>query len=288
MKFLIFLLLTTPALAQTIFSIKDENKAPISGASVFLMGDENKLIAISDSIGTLQIKLIEKSSYLIHLIGYEDKICSNIELASNQTVVLKSNIYQLNEIVVPPVKLKRVKLINKPENWSFGESNNVKTTFERVTPVLIENEGYLRRFTLFTNQNIKGEVRIFRFIIHENDNGIPGKSVINKNVIGAIKDGKMIFDLDSLGLFLNSGSYYIGYETQNNGNFSNHAKKLETKKGTYLEYPMIFIKGKSTSDPKAFYRSNLKNWVEMTWSDEKAGKKGFNDFAYELEMDVNR
>lgn len=287
MRFLIFFLFVTPAFAQKTFTIKDENRAPISGASIFLMGDKNELVAISDSIGTFPLKLTDNKRYLFHLLGYEDKIYTREELDINSNIILKVTTYELTEIKVAKTKLKRVKIVNKPKNWSFGENNNIKATFERVTPITIGKEGYLRKFSLFARQNMKGEVRIFRFVIFENKNGAPGRSLIDQSVIGVLRGDRMIFNLDGLGLFLNNGDYYIGYETQNNGNFSDYAKKWKGNKGTYLEYPTIFISGKASPSPKAVNRFNLKEWIKMSWEHKEDGKKGFNDIAYEIEMDVN-
>ena len=73
MRLLIALLLIGNfGFAQKNFVILDEYKAPIAGASVFLIGKTNELIAVSDQNGEIQLKLVDNAQYLVHSLGFED------------------------------------------------------------------------------------------------------------------------------------------------------------------------------------------------------------------------
>lgn len=291
MRLLIFflLLITNVCLSQEIITVKNKTGQNLSDVSIFSLSESNSLRGITDSTGTVKLTLNENEKYLFHLLGYTDKIFTAKELKNMPNIKLEHAFYQLNEVVIGKQKTKLFKIVNKPGNWSLGETNTVKTTFERVTPIKIEKSGFLYKFSLHVHQNFPGEVRIFRFIMINDNNGLPGNSIMNTSIIGNLKQKKMIFNLDSLGIFIEKGSYYIGYETQNSGKANNNFKKIKTKNGVWKSYPVVFVEGKSTNSPKAFVRSNLKDWSVGKFASESIKAQNVNkywDIAYELEMRI--
>ena len=284
MKLLISLLFltTTYCFSQEKITVQNTSESPLSDVSVFKISESNVLAGITDSLGTIKLALNDNQKYLFHLLGYIDRAVTAGELRNSPIVKLENAVYQLNTVGVRNQKLQFFKIRNKPGNWAVAEANTVKTTFERVTAIKIDKSGFLSKFSLYAHQNFAGEVRIFRFIMLNDDNGKPGSSIINTSVIGSLNAGKMIFKLDSLGTFIEKGTYYIGYETQNSGRPNAVFKELNTKNGVFLNYPMVFIRGKYVNTPKAFVRTNLKNWQ----STHAPGDKKFIDYAYELEMRI--
>lgn len=290
MKLLALLLfISNISLAQSNVMVKNMAGEKLIGVSIYEISAQNSLISISDSAGAVIVNLQENKSYLFHLLGYVDKILSTEEIKKQPTIILQNSIYQLNEVLVNKTKLKKNKLVNKSGNFSIAEGNSVKTTFERVVALKIEKPGFLKEFRLFAHQNFSGQVRVFRFILLSSDKNKPGKSLIGNTVKGILKEGKMIFTLDTLGVFLEKGDYFIGYETQNNGKIDPYAREIKSKSGVRLEYPMIFIEGKMINSPTSFSRSNLKDWYLLDYNFNKKNEtvaKKYIDLAYELEMRV--
>lgn len=282
-------LVTNVCFSQETINVTNITGQKLSDVSVFQLLESNSLLGITDSTGNVKLTLNENQKYLFHLLGYTDRTFTGQELKSSPIVRLATAVYQLNEVVVGKSKTKLIKIVNKPGNWSLGEANTVQTTFERVVPIRIEKSGFLYKFSLYAYQNFPGEVRAFRFIMLNDNHGTPGNSLMNTSINGNLRKGKMVFNLDSLGTFIEKGTYYIGYETQNTGKPNTNFKKVDTKNGVWIKYPMVYIKGKNVNSPKAFVRSNLKDWslgeIGYAGGKDKSEKK-YMDFAYELEMQI--
>lgn len=286
--FFVFFLLSKLCLAQKTLIVRSSTDEKLAGISIFKISSANNSLAgITDSLGTVSINLEENQKYLFHLLGYTDKVLSTEQLKESSMIVLEGSAYQLDEVNINPKKLKLVEFKTKPGNWNFGESNYLKQVFDRVMSLEIKAPGFLKSFKLYATQRGEGDVRIFKFVLFDDQNGIPGKLLLDKTVSGVLKGQKIIFDLTSLGLYLENGHYFIGYETLNNGSFDfNLLKKLQNRKpNEYIREPMISVKGKKTDKEKAFVRNNLKDWKPFDLPTLKDGRLFF-EFAYELEMNV--
>jgi hypothetical protein len=280
MKLLIALLLfSNCCLAQQQFFVKNDHQQALEGVSVFLVSKANRLIGIADSVGAVKIKLEKDSTYLFHLLGYNDLLLSADQLKKSNFVQLKSVQYTLNEISIKKAKYKQVKLVNKPKNYNFGAHNGIPSVIQYVTRIAIEKPAFLNRFKLFAYQPIKGEVRKFQFIIFKDDQGKPGEQLFLENIVGILKNDRMVFDMTKISPFLEAGTYFMGYEC-----LSTNADKIKPTDGPNRLSGYIMVKGKTIDTPNMYGRWNFKEWKPSMIVIPRLGK--YVDMGYELEMDV--
>jgi hypothetical protein len=276
MKLLIALLLfSNLCLAQQLV-VKNEQQQPLEGVSVFLSDKTNKLIGISDSLGTLRIDIKKDSTYLFHLLGYDDLLVQASKFQKSNVVVLKSVNYKLDQVSVKNSSFKHRKFISRPGDFNFGAQNGIPAIAQFVTTITLEKAGFLNVFKLFAYQPVKGEPKKYKFILFKNDLGKPGEQILTESVEGALRNNsRLVFDLAQSSPYLEAGTYFMGYETLNN-----ESRLIDAKvPNTY-----IMIKGKTIDVPKMYGRWNLKEWRPTRIVIPAIGK--FTDMGYELEMDV--
>jgi hypothetical protein len=275
MKLLIALILFSNFCFAQKINIKNGQQLPLEGVSVFLSGHKNKLIAISDSFGTVNIDIQKDSTYLFHLLGYDDLSINASKLQKSNSIVLKSLSYRLNQIDIKKTRYKHVQLISKPGKFNFGAENTIRSVNQFVTTIEIEKAGFLNKFKLFAYQFRKGIPRKFQLIIFKSQDAKPGEQIFIENVEGILVKNRLVFDLSKFAPFLDSGTYFIGYQSMANDDFD------QTK---VSDYSFIMIKGKTIDVPRMYGRWNLKEWMPTRIVIPAKGK--FTDMAYELEMDV--
>jgi hypothetical protein len=262
MRLLIALLLIGNwCFAQKIV-VKDDQEKALESVSIYTLAEQNTLIGITSENGECSLLIDSSSKYLFHLVGYKDLILTASELRDRRGLVLLSQtITPLNEVTISKNNLKlRVKKITyKPgANYLWGFPNNFKITIDKVIAVPITEAGYLKQFVLFIRRENKQTHRSFQFVIFENNSGKPGKSLMSETVIGEFIGNKMVFNLNSLKMYLADGSYFFGFETINSQHFDQEeAKKMN--KGAWVGASLL-IKSRLDESQNGYIRSNLKAW----------------------------
>lgn len=262
MRLLIALLLIwNCTLAQKI-SVKDQQGRALEGVSVYTLAEQNNLIAITAANGECILLLDANAKYLFHLVGYSDVTLTASELKDKHGVVLLSQaVIPLNQITISKnnknLRIKRIAY--KPRaNYLWGFPNNFKTTIDKVISIPITEAGYLKDFKLFIREENKQTHRSFQFVLFENNNGKPGKSLITETIIGQLKGNEMVFNLSPLSIYLAEDQYFFGFETINNGHFDQEEPK-RMKKGAWVG-ASIQIRSREDETQNCHIRSNLQVW----------------------------
>jgi len=280
--FFIFLLSINTCLAQKII-VKDESGNALANVSIFLVQETNSIIAVTDSIGEAEISLDDNAKYLLHLVGYADLSLTGIQIKKGKSIRLDEFVNHLEEVVIGLKKSKTIKIISQQTGFNWGFPNSLKSVIEKVVPIKIDQEGFLKKFTLSLAGNSNHNTRIFRFILFENVNGLPGRFFVEENIEGVILGHKMVFDLSKLYLLLKNGSYFIGFETANNGSFDQREVK-EAKKNEGWISGSTQIKSKFIKNSISYIRRNLSVWEKDNGNIQ--GSQMYLNMAYELEMDI--
>ncbi len=273
----LFLLIANFATAQTTVRVVAKTGEGLESVLIFKNGVSNELKGLTDAKGEFALHIDEQSTYLFHLLGYEDVVLTGESLVKNKEVILQEALNQLKQIEVQKIKYKQVSLINKAGKLGIGDSNGILNAIERVNLVTISAPGFLKSLTLDAFQLKPGISRDFRFVIYTSENGQPGVPLVNVNEPGVFSKNKMHFNLSAHAIYLEGGQYFIGYETSKNTRVANNAHKL------VMEEPsMISIFTSESSVPKFYSRFNFGNWVATT-----AGSANkYRDLVYRLVMDI--
>lgn len=288
MRLFIFLLLfTIPTFAQKTFIITDEHNASISGASVFLMGEKNKLIAVSDEKGAIEIDLIDTANYLVHSLGFIDAKFSAEQLKIHGTIVLKTTSYQLKEVNAGSVLATFI--VKQPRSIGYKTIIDIpqEANIQRVIAIKIDSPGYLKSFKLFCKIQVKDVVPDYRFILLSEKDGKPDSLLLPLKLDGTKSKKEIKFDLVKTNFYLEKGIYFIGYETFNGKAIINKQIHLDKNKKKYITVPIIIF----ASDERkiSYHRQNLLKWNVAKTGEIVNGKVVWEDdmsrnFAYELHL----
>ncbi len=288
MKFLVILLLfavPTTTFAQKIFIVTDEHNAPILGASVFLMGNTNELVAVSDEKGTVKLNLDENSQYLVHSLGYIDAQYNTAQLNETSIIILKESTYQLKEVKAGTLSSFTIKqpltqkvIIDAPQ-----DANK-----QRVTFIKIDSPGYLKNLKLFCKVQVKEVVPDYRFILLSEKNGMPDSVLVPLFIEGKKSKREIVFDLSKTNYYLEKGTYFIGYETFNGKAILKKQIHYNKNKQQFTIVPLVIY----CSDVQkiSYERTNLSKWYSPKYGIRgEDGKLIWKDnfdknFAYELEL----
>ncbi len=189
---ILFIGVTTPLFSQLLSGKvfdASTNKA-ISFVSVGIKG--TNIGTLSDENGIFKInieKALETDSLKISAIGYKSKIfcVHDIRPSFEERVFLQPENYILKEITIVPTKIIKKVLGNKRYNKRGYCTFNSKA---KGTQVAIKLENKTNRaltvedFNFCLNINELGDSIIFRLNFYDEDkNGLPGKSLLKKQII---------------------------------------------------------------------------------------------------------
>jgi hypothetical protein len=280
--FIIFLFFANTCFAHKIV-IKNQDGKNIANVSIFLVKETNELIAITDSLGEAEILLEDNGKYLLHLVGYADLSLTGLQIKKEKSVRLDEFVNHLEEVSIGLKKPKTIKISSRQNGYNWGFPNSFKTVIEKVVPIKIEEEGFLNKFTLSLAGNSSHNTRIFRFVLFENINELPGRLFVEERIEGLISGNEMVFDLSKLYLLLKKGNYFIGFETTSSGSFDQREAK-EAKKNEGWISGSTKIKSKALKESVSYIRRNLSSWEKDNGNIK--GSQMYINMAYELEMDI--
>ncbi|TCC93573.1 hypothetical protein EZ428_02035 [Pedobacter frigiditerrae] len=283
--FVIFLLLLNTCFAQKIV-VKDESGNLLANVSIFLVEKDNSLIGITNNEGFSEISLNKNASYLFHLLGFEDVKLPYSAINSMREIVLKSALNELEDVVVAYAKSNILKIKNTPADrfWSYPNFSNA--ALNKVIQIKVDSAGFLNKLTFPIKVQDKSNVSDYRFVLFKDDNGKPGKALINESIVGNMDKKKLQFDLKSLNFYLEKGSYFFGFEALTPANFIKREGE-QFKKGKWVTVPLVIINSLDTA--KTYIRHNLGEWLVETEFKFENGKRTTQlskgrFLAYELEM----
>ncbi|MEL7122777.1 MAG: carboxypeptidase-like regulatory domain-containing protein, partial [Bacteroidota bacterium] len=145
---------------------------------------------ISDDLGNFRINLKNMSqsdSLVFSIIGYADKAIKISDLDNNfNEVTMDAFSYQIKPIVVTPednAPIKNYGLV-KPSKTTIGQSGIKDFGFGGEWGILIKNEGdtYLMESIHFHTRFNTMDSVLFRMNVYEVSNGMPGRSLLDKEV----------------------------------------------------------------------------------------------------------
>jgi hypothetical protein len=285
MKLLILLLFSISSFAQKTIIIKDDNDAPIIGASVFLVTDKNSLVAVSDQIGSVSLDLKDDQKYLFHSLGFVDQIFSSKQLTKQSSIILESSNYQLKEVDVG-LALSTI-VINKPIAKAISPIVDTKqdVNIQRVVSVKIDSPGYLKSFRLFCRIYVKEVIPNYRFVLYAEKDGEPDSLILPLKIDGKVNKKEITFNLAISNYYLEKGKYFIGYET-----FDGKAiikKQIINGERNAIKLPIVIYA--SNDKMVTYHRQNLSKWYIPKMGNFLKGQYGWEDlqqqnFAYELHL----
>ncbi len=281
--FIFFLLLFNTCVAQKI-TVKNQEGENLANVSVFLVGTTNSLIGITNGSGISEISVVPSSSYLFHLLGYEDLRVAGSRLGQN-AIILKSATHQLEEIVIGYSKFNIFKVKNIPGNRTWSYPNFSQASLNKVIQIKIDSAGFLNKLTFPIKIQDKSNVSDYRFVLFKDENGKPGEALANENIIGKIDKRTLQFNLKESNLYIEEGSYFFGFEALTPASFIK--KEGELKKGKLVTIPLLITNSSDTS--KTYIRYNLGEWQIEQYYKFDNGKRTIHPLkdralAYELEI----
>ncbi len=134
--------------------IKTTNNKKVEFANIQVKTKGSYYLFVADNKGYAEIKYPQyhvTDSVVISSIGYKTKAISCAELKQKKIVMLEKEIYNIDEVVVKPIKYKTIKLGNK--NWFTIRSSQISFNFQ--SGIYIPND-----------KNIKGKLTTVRVYMH--------------------------------------------------------------------------------------------------------------------------
>lgn len=212
-KLAIFLLFfTANAIAQTKGVVKDSITGnPIPYVSIWV---ENENIGTtSEENGEFNINTHDKNKNLIFsALGYEKKTC---KASQAETVRLSPAAYELQEILINNRKEKRQIEIGKTKNAVAEAFDNGPKMDAKFFPYLpdYKKTGWIKKATIRIDSRIEdATIRIQLYGVDEN--GYPGKELLDKNYIVTLKKGinKQEVDLTDFNLEMPETGVFVVFE----------------------------------------------------------------------------
>ena len=191
MKKIIYLLLLFPIVGNAQLKLVGKVLDANTKQSIAYVNLENFKIQSGtqtnqDGVFELNMSKGKKTDTIkISCVGYEDKYITNLQSNENVVYELLPVIFQLNEVKVSnkkPVEIE-VGVINnkgknyKPFNYVFQRSGTQRAVFmENVKG----KTSYLKSLNFYMGKDLFEAP--FRVRIYANDNGLPGKDMLNKTI----------------------------------------------------------------------------------------------------------
>lgn len=225
-NFLLLVLMVFYGQAQTISGmvISKEENIPVSYARIGV--EKENTGVISDKNGNFSIDLSKSdrsATVKIEVAGYEtytETVRAFSELNA-QKIYLKEKVKNIQEVKITPKKL-----VDK--NW--GVNTKTKHVMYSVNPGFNGNN-FLGETALEFSTNKRAKIKnihlniasyqsdgpvIMRYSIYDENNGLPGNSILNDEIIveltaDKIKDGTFTLDVDDRNIWV-QGTFFIGIQ----------------------------------------------------------------------------
>jgi hypothetical protein len=197
--------------------------------------------------GEFEILIPEKhksDSLTFSAIGYTSFTQALSSLTINNSVIirLKQDATLLNEVVIRPDRPSKPALFGLFGGTTMGQQFSSRTGGAAMA-ILLNQEGKtisIDHAVLFIHKNELPEFKL-RCRIQENADGIPGRDLLNKNVVVSttIKRGEVKFDLSSFTVIVNT-SFFLVIEWVVDKAMSDYYRQNETRPSWWPEDAMIY------------------------------------------------
>ena len=268
-RFLYLVLLISAAVSSQIKGIViDEYNKPVSYVNIWVENENSN--TTSEENGEFSINCLPNKNLLFTAMGYEKK---TVKAAESERVTLKTNAFQLLEVVIAKRFETREIEIGKVKNETYQAFDNGPRIDAKFFPYLpkYKRTRYIKQVNFFTDSQL--ESATFKvYFLAVNPDGSPGDELLNKDFLVSVKKGvkKTYFDVTDFGLKMPKTGIFVGFE------------KLIIERNK-LEKEVIDSNTKTTTIQKTYFPFVLYNFVERefiyTFSGGKWNKQTRADIA---------
>lgn len=196
--------------AQTKGVVIDSLGTPIPFVSIFV--ENESPTTTSEENGTFSIDVLANAKLIFYALGYERK---TVLAANASKVVLKSVIFELNNVVITKAK--------KPKTLEIGKvSNSILEAFDtgpkidaKFFPFVkqYEKTKWIKKIMLFTDSPIEGAtIKLHLYAV--DDNGFPEEELLTHDLIVRLKKGifRHQFDIYDLNIQMPETGIFVAFE----------------------------------------------------------------------------
>lgn len=245
------LLMVSVVSAQVKGIVVDEFNKPVSYVNIWVENENNS--TTSEENGEFSINCLPHKNLIFSALGYEKK---NVKASEADTVILKINAFQLNEIVIAKrFETKEIE-IGKVKNESYQAFDNGPRIDAKFFPYLpkYKKTKYIKQVNFFTDSQLENS----SFKIHfygVNPDGSPGEEMLQKDFLVSVNKGvkKTYFNVTDFNLKMPKTGLFVGFE------------KLIIERNK-LEKPVVDSNTKKTTIQITYFPFVLYNYVERTFT----------------------
>lgn len=207
--FLIFFCFAT-AFSQTKGVVVDSLGQPIPYVSIFV--ENESVTTTSEENGTFSIDALANAKLIFSALGYEKK---TVLAANASKVVLKSVVFELNNVVIAKAK--------KPKTLEIGQvSNSILEAFDTGPKIdakffpfdaKYKKTSWIKKIMLFTDSPIEGaSIKLHLYAVDAN--GFPGEELLTQDLIVNLKKGifRHQFDIYDLNIQMPENGIFVAFE----------------------------------------------------------------------------
>lgn len=209
---LLFFLFSLSVFAQIKGIVKDS----ITGQSISYVNiwiENENIGTTSEENGEFSINVNGENKKLIFsALGYEKKI---VKASQTKVVVLKTLVFELNEIVLFKKFETKQREIGRTQNETYQAFDNGPKIDVKFFPYLLKYKKtkYIKKVSIYTDSNIENaSIRIHFYSLDAN--GFPGEELLKKDYIVRVNKGmkKSTFDITDFNLIMPKNGIFVGFE----------------------------------------------------------------------------
>lgn len=208
--FWLLLLIGISVSSQSKGIVVDEFDKPISYVNIWVENENNS--TTSEENGEYTINCLPNKNLIFSALGHEKK---TVKSADAERVVLKTNAFELNEVVIQKRYETREIEIGKVKNETYQAFENGPRIDAKFFPYLAKYKRtrYIKQVSFFTDNQL--ESASFKIHLYDvNSDGSPGAELLHKDFIVTVKKGvkKTYFNVTDFGLKMPKTGIYVGFE----------------------------------------------------------------------------
>lgn len=212
MKYIIFLYLISCSLSAQIKGVVKDSISgePIPFVNIWV---ENETVGTtSEANGSFFLDASKQKNIVFSVLGYEKKTIKGSEITS---VNLKPTAYELDEIIVLNKKQTKKTEIGNIKNAIFQSFDNGPKVEAKFFPYqsAYSKTKFIKEVTIFTDSRIdSATIKIHFYSVDEN--GAPGKELVNKDFVVTLKKGVLRhkFDVSHYDMVFPEKGLFVAYE----------------------------------------------------------------------------
>lgn len=208
--FWLLLLIGISVSSQSKGIVVDEFDKPISYVNIWVENENNS--TTSEENGEYTINCLPDKNLIFSALGHDKK---TVKSADAERVVLKTNAFELNEVVIQKRYETREIEIGKVKNETYQAFENGPRIDAKFFPYLAKYKRtrYIKQVNFFTDNQL--ESASFKIHLYDvNSDGSPGAELLHKDFIVTVKKGvkKTYFNVTDFGLKMPKTGIYVGFE----------------------------------------------------------------------------